>query len=101
MTGGTGDVNPQFLSFTATQSSANATTSGSIALPIQRLPTSGKAQVMEVLKVFFVTGANDPNDYGFEITLATKNFGTTPSGYADPRVFAGWEASAQVITTGS
>lgn len=56
LTGGTGDVNPQFLSWNIVQTGNDATTTLSVRLPVQRLPSSGKAMVLEVLCVKYDTG---------------------------------------------
>lgn len=55
LTGGTGDVNPQFLPFNIVQSGNDATTTLTINVPIQRLPTQGRAQVLEILTVKYDT----------------------------------------------
>lgn len=94
LTGGTGDVSPQWLSFTGTQTSADTTTSVSQAIPVQRLPTGGRAQVMEVLKVVFNTTALPASASATEtidtlnVFLSTKNFSTTATTQAEPTVFA-------------
>lgn len=51
LTGGTGDVNPQQLSWHIAQSGNDATTTLAITLPVQRLPSQARAQVLEVLNV--------------------------------------------------
>lgn len=94
LTGGTGDVNPQTLSFTVTQSAADTTTTASQAIPIQRLPSGGRSQVMEVLKVWFshtafpaIASATEAVDT-MSCFLSTKSFGTTATTFAEPTVFA-------------
>ena len=52
LTGGTNDVNPQFMNLQVTQSAADTFTQVTFPVPIQRLQQSGRAQVMEVLKIF-------------------------------------------------
>ena len=86
LTGGTKDVNPQFLSFTAATSAADTTTTTSQSLPIQRLPTAGRSQVMEVLKVFVerpsyptLAAVTEVLD-NMLLYLTTKSFGTTAIG---------------------
>lgn len=95
LTGGTGDVSPQWMSFSATQSAADTTTTVTQAIPVQRMPTSGKAQVMEVLRVVFehtafpaVASATEALD-AITAYLSTASFGTTNTTWAEPRVFAG------------
>lgn len=52
LTGGTGDVNPQILTITATQTGADVSTVVQQPLPIPRFPSSpGKNLVMEFLSV--------------------------------------------------
>ena len=94
LTGGTGDVSPQWMSFVATQSAADTTTTTTQAIPVQRLPTGGKAQVMEVLKVWFAStqlpasaSAAETTDL-LECFLSTSSFGTTNTSLSEPRVFA-------------
>lgn len=96
LTGGTGDVNPQWMTFTATQSGADTTTTTTQAIPVQRLPVGGKSQVMEVLKVFYqmpafpaIASAAEAADIR-SIFLSTVNFGTTATSLAEPRVFSGF-----------
>lgn len=101
LTGGTRDVNPQFLTFTASQSAADTTTSTQIALPIQRLPTSGKAQVMEVLKVFYNgTAPLVETDSNLSIFLSTKNFSTTATTWSEPTVFSSYQRDVRITTSG-
>lgn len=91
LTGGTGDVNPQWLSGSVTQTANGATTTAKIVLPIQRLQgTSGKSMVIEVLKVVWestLTG-NAGVDYSMELTLSTKDNGTFRPGITGGTVFA-------------
>ena len=52
LTGGSGDVNPQYMIFTVAQPGVDANTKLAQQLPIPRLPTrEGKNLVMEVLEV--------------------------------------------------
>lgn len=95
LTGGTGDVSPQWMSFSASQSGADATTTTTQAIPVQRLPTGGKAQVMEVLKVAITITALPASAAVGEsldsqsVFLSTTSFGTTATSWSEPRVFAG------------
>lgn len=58
ITGGTGDLNPQWLSETLIMSAANTFTQRGIVLPTSRFPLGkGKAMVMEVLQVNFFLGS--------------------------------------------
>lgn len=51
LTGGTGDVNPQWFKFKVTQTAADVNTQLQVTLPVTRTPTSSKVTIMEVLKV--------------------------------------------------
>lgn len=92
LTGGTGDVNPQLLSFTAVQSGADTTTTTTQNLPIQRLPTGGRAQVLELLRAYVELSALPASASATETTdsilvnLSTTSFGTTTASFSDPRV---------------
>jgi len=79
LTGGTGDVNPQWFTMNATQSGADATTTDSFPIPVQRLPQGRGAQVMEVLKAVWWPGNTVVSAASNTITvsLTTRNFGTT------------------------
>lgn len=103
LTGGTGDVNPQFLTFAAAQSAADTTTTTQVTLPIQRLPQGGSAyaQVMELLKVFIAFGAQPEVDSSISIYLSTKNFGTTGTNFSEPSVFAGVLKQLYLTTSGT
>ena len=96
LTGGTGDVNPQFLSDSAAQSGADTTTTSQLALPIQRIAANSPQQavVMEVLKIWaqlpvFGDVANvAETSKSLNIIFSTRNTGTTNQSLADPAVFA-------------
>jgi len=94
LTGGTGDVNPQWLSFSAVQSAADTTTTTTQNIPIQRLPSGTRAQVMEVLKVYLTFGGWAAVASATELArniqcfLTTFSSGTTQLAASNPRVFA-------------
>lgn len=95
LTGGTGDVSPQWMSFNASQSGADTSTTTTQAIPVQRNPRGGGAQVMEVLKVMFTStgvpacaSATEALD-SIDCFLSTTSFGTTATTWSEPRVFAG------------
>lgn len=100
LTGGTGDVNPQLLSIRVTQTAADTTTSAQAMLPIQRLAQgSRRAQVMEVLKIYFNSSALPISASATEVVdsittiLSTVNGGTTNLGFNNPQVFAAYFVS--------
>lgn len=94
LTGGTGDVNPQYLHGLVTQSGADATTTSQFALPIQKVQSGGKqATIIELLKVFvdFPTpsalGAAQQQQ-SMELNFSTISFGTTQIQWSEPNCFA-------------
>ena len=73
LTGGTGDVNPQFLlSPRISNATPGSLVSVQLPLPIQRLPTTGRAQVLEILKV----------TWDFDFTIINTDAATTLGGIA-------------------
>lgn len=105
LTGGTGDVNPQFMSFQAVQSAADTTTTTTQAIPVQRLTSGKSAQVMEVLKVFVETTELPASASATEaidtitVALSTASFGTTAVGFNEPRVFAWFQKGSRQAFT--
>jgi len=102
LTGGTGDVNPQYQSATLSQSAADATTSSQITLAIDRLKLGGnRIGVVEVLSVSFdwrtpITAASVSN---LTAALTTKSFGTTKIQYSEPTIIAYHHVSQGAIAT--
>lgn len=98
LTGGTGDVNPQWLKISTTQSAADTFTSSTNPIPVQRLPTGGKSQVMEVLKVyFFINSAQAEVDSSIEMYLSTKSYTAAPSRTDGPLI--AWVKRQLILTT--
>lgn len=94
LTGGTGDVNPQWLSFKVTQSGADAITVLTLTLPVQRLPNGNRAMIMEILQIMMdfplmTTVAAAVGAYNIRVNVCTSNPGTagTPT-FDDPHVIA-------------
>lgn len=94
LTGGTGDVNPQYWTLPSnTMSAANTFTEGTIPTPIPRVRVAGgKATVMEILKVFINlpeadanNGAGGSNIFA-QAQLSTKSL--SGMSFANPAVFA-------------
>lgn len=80
LTGGTGDVNPQW--FQLTKNAVIATYQDvQTVLPRERLPSGGRSQVMEILKVEFFLGTSttfNPGASGVtQAFLTTTSFSTT------------------------
>lgn len=93
LTGGTGDVSPQYYSFQLTMTAANTYRETPIATPVPRNKQTGdQVTVMEILKVFFDGGEADANPAaaGSVISLAaqlsTKSLTALDSN--SPNVFA-------------
>lgn len=100
LTGGTGDVNPQIFLMSLDPGATYADTS--FQLPIQRLPTQNRAQVMEILKVEWGLGAGaglvmtaGANQF-FSAYLTTRTFGTAEpnANQQDGSVISKWQWSA-------
>lgn len=94
LTGGTGDVNPQFLSGQVVLSAANTATTLSLGIPIQRVDPNNQAIVLEALKVYVnhpawdaIASAGEATD-SQQVMFSTTSFGTTAVNFAEPRVFA-------------
>lgn len=86
LTGGTGDVSPQLLSFRNTLLVANTYNETQVAIPISRFQASNtRATVMEILKVFFFMADVDANNSagGNNITAACQ-LSTRALGGVDP-----------------
>lgn len=84
ITGGTGDVNPQWFLITTIAGASGTYADASTTLPRERLPYGNKSQVMEVLKVhFFLDPALTLTATAISVFtslrqyLLTKSFGTT------------------------
>lgn len=92
LTGGTRDVNPQFMSGTLTLSAANTNTTVTQGTPIVRVgpQTGGEAIIMEVLKIYADMPPVDTDAAGatarvINLFFATK--GGTPASFSDTSVF--------------
>lgn len=101
LTGGTKDVNPQWLTFRAAQSGADTTTTTQQNIPIQRLNNRNRAMVLEVLKVWFTWLAPTKVDASqMRCYLTTKNFGTGAISSNETSVFAFVEFYTNFTTSG-
>ena len=100
LTGGTRDVNPQWLTFRASQSGADTAATTQQNIPIQRLPSSGRAQVLEILKVWFSNAAAHAEvDSSYSAFLSTRNMTTTVDSN-DTGVFAYFKRATLLTTSG-
>jgi hypothetical protein len=102
LTGGTGDVKPEMLTYSAVMSAADTTTTTTTALPILRNFSSGngsRAQIVEILKAFIFLPAPVEVDSDITVLIGTKNLGTTNGNFGDPSIFAA--AGNQMLLTTS
>lgn len=101
LTGGSGDVNPQYFHMSASQSGADTTTTTAFPIPIQRLQNSGRAQVMEILKVFWYIVNNAEVDSSLSAFLTTKSSGTTATNYSNVNMIDGITHQKFLTTSGT
>lgn len=101
ITGGSGDVNPQYMHLTASQSAADTTTTTAFPIPIQRLQNAGRAQVMEVLKVFWDIPESVEVDSQKQVFLTTQSFGVTATNYGNTRIIDAVRQTKGITTSGS
>ena len=93
LTGGTGDVNPQFLHGQVVQSGADTTTTTQFALPISKVQSGGsQATIIELLKIFvdfpaFPAAAAGQAVMTQAINFTTVTFGTTAAEFNEPNMF--------------
>lgn len=106
LTGGSGDVNPQTITFTATQSGNDANTVQHLQLPIPRLPTAvGRNLVIELLSVDAfhgnpqVPGPGTTSSFLATITTAPGVFATPIAAVIDPRCIEFWAKAVQNVTS--
>ena len=94
LTGGTGDVNPQFLHGQVVQTGADATTTTTFAMPIMKVQSGGShATIIELLKVFvdfptFPGAAAAQAVMDMSLDFTTISFGTTAINFNEPNLFA-------------
>jgi len=106
LTGGTGDVNPQWLNVRSAAVISTTFSTTTVPTPINKFPEgSGRVVIMEILKVFFLPGilATTTTNNNFQMYLTTKNFAsTTPTnGFGDGSVIAGFWYSTGLGAQGS
>lgn len=100
LTGGSGDVNPQWLKFTVTQSGADTTTTQSQPVPVIRAREGLTPTIIEVLRVLFFTDGFAEADAVSTIVLTTKNFGTTAVSAVEPSAIAMARWFTRITTSG-
>lgn len=110
LTGGTGDVNPQFLVSPVSFSTAGTATQ--VVLPTQRLPAANRAQVLEILKIFIalptqnftgqtVTATLAAALNSIRLTLVSRNPGTNIPAINDTSIIADWWAPLGLVYAGA
>lgn len=105
LTGGTKDVNPQFMNIPL-QGRVNGPTAGSVttyALPKSPLTQNGRAQIIEILKIFFYGGQNaaSPNAYSEQMFVCTANPGTAQTAsVTDPKCIGFADFTSLLNTSG-
>jgi len=104
LTGGTGDVKPELQSFNVVESANDTTTTVAVAMPVIPNVLRGNAQrsqVVELLKVFFIGPPLLNSAAGnVQITIGTRNAGTTTLNSWDPSVLAVYSSSSDFTTSG-
>jgi hypothetical protein len=100
LTGGTGDVNPQWMKFTCTQSGTDTTTTATQPLPVVRAREGVTPTVVEVLKVQFFPIGMAEVDSELYIALGTKNLGTTGASRIEPSLIAAADIFVRLTTSG-
>lgn len=108
LTGGTGDVNPQWMNLFSANNPGTSYTEGTFSIPIQRLPDDGRAQVLEVLKVEWGMGAQTNTLVSgaasgfFSAYLTTRSFTGEPTGaQSNGQVISKWQLYTNVATAAS
>lgn len=104
LTGGTGDVNPNWFKITVTQSAADTFTQSTNPLPVQRLsggPGRKRAMIMEILKIaFYQTSAQAEVDSIVQAFLTTKSYSAQPPDTDGP-IIARVRTANAITTSGS
>lgn len=106
LTGGSGDVNPQTITFNAVQTAADATTVQKISLPIPRLPTrEGRNLVVEIVSVdIFHANPQVPGPATTSSVLTVLTTTSTPflspvAAIIDPNVVEFWAKAVQNVSS--
>ncbi len=103
LTGGTRDVKPELMSFVIAESAADTTTTLTLPMPtLRNFSGAGgnKAQIVEVLKVWFDWSSMPEVDSSQTAILSTKNFSTTSTFVSDPAIIAFSHRQVAITTSG-
>jgi len=105
LTGGSGDVKPEFMSGTSAQAVADTALSTAYPLPVLRNFSSGngsKAQIIEILKVGVMYSITPTAVYQtIAAAFGTKNNAATAIGLATPDVFAFFKVQSSFTAAGT
>lgn len=91
LTGGTGDVNPQFLTFSLSQATLNAQVFAPVTLPVNPVQGAGGANKATVVELLYIVWAFSP--WGASSGSKTRHIGIAtnastaaivPPNYSDP-----------------
>lgn len=104
LTGGTHDVNPQYMNIPITYT--DSTTTGTVTtyvLPKSPITQNGRAQIIEILKIWATAGgtlaADATQDYSLAISTSNPTASVLPT-LTDPRVLALFRVSSNLTTSG-
>lgn len=96
LTGGTGDVNPQYLTAQVAQTGADVTTAVTFPLPVPRFsPKTGRSIVLEVLRVSFDLRTANWTFVNNARVTATISSSNTAFDVDDHQTFASWSQAFQ------
>jgi hypothetical protein len=103
LTGGTRDIKPQLLSFAASQTVADTTATTVQSIPVLRNFQSGpgRAQLVEILRVYAIFPNNVAVDSAITVLLGTKNFGATGQVPSEPSIFFASKFQFELVTSGA
>lgn len=107
LTGGTLDVNPQLLSFSGTQTTANTYKEDTIRVPLQRISPQrpNEAIIMEILKIFVNIPELDTTSpaevfYAARLSISTSSQATLPTLGTSTCIFAIERQAHKAFTAG-
>lgn len=100
LTGGTGDVNPQWYKLAVTQSAADTTTTTAFPLPVPKVQSNTRPVVIEVLRTFWTNNNAIETDSWIEGFLSTKSYGTTAPSFTDGGIVDMFYRDVHITTSG-
>lgn len=103
LTGGTHDVNPQWMNIPVTYTATNGGNVTSYVLPKSPLTQNGRAQIIEILKMIFCLGpiATQSAGWSKSMSVCTNNPGTSAEvALTDPKCLGQAELTCVLNTNG-